>query len=58
MTFADGAVTIVDVNLASGVRSEGHGPYCIDGERVVIGQLGDPPACGDFWERPLGARRR
>jgi hypothetical protein len=38
-----------DVNETAGKAGEGQGVYCLDDGRVMLGLLGSPPQCGDFW---------
>jgi hypothetical protein len=49
LTFEDGVLTVHDVNAETGETTEEVGVYCVEGGRIVLGLLGDPPACGDFW---------
>ena len=47
MTFADGSLTMVDVNARSGLKNVAPGTYCVTGDRVSIDLFGDPGVCGD-----------
>jgi len=49
MTFSGGELMVRDVNASTGKVSEGEGVYCLEDGRVVLGLLGSPPHCGDFW---------
>ncbi|HUP14783.1 MAG TPA: TRAP transporter substrate-binding protein DctP [Acidimicrobiia bacterium] len=51
LTFADGVLTVEDVNAASGNGATDTGVYCIEGGRVDLGIGIDvpEPTCGDFW---------
>lgn len=48
LTFRAGQLAVEDVNGARG-RTVDRGVYCVDGDRLRLGLLGRPPACGDFW---------
>jgi TRAP-type transport system periplasmic protein len=49
LTFRDGVLLVDDVNERTGERTTDEGVYCVVDGRVQLGLLGDPPACGDFW---------
>ena len=49
LTFDSGELTIRDVNATTGLVSEEHGVYCVEDGRVILGLIGQPPACGDFF---------
>ena len=57
MTFADGVLTMVDVNARSGLRIEVPGTYCVTQGRVSIDIFGDPDVCGDGEYFSAGWRR-
>jgi TRAP-type C4-dicarboxylate transport system substrate-binding protein len=49
ITFEDGRLTVKDTNTGTGRVTTMEGVYCVADGRVTLGLLGNPPACGDFW---------
>ena len=49
LTFDAGELTERDVNATTGLVTEEHGVYCVEDGRVILGLIGQPPACGDFF---------
>ena len=48
LTFADGTMTSIDVNDATGVRTEFHSVYCVEGDRITVGAP-NGSECARYW---------
>ncbi|HZD18472.1 MAG TPA: TRAP transporter substrate-binding protein DctP [Actinomycetota bacterium] len=49
LRFTDGQLVVDDINALSQKHTVEQGVYCVAESEVMLGLIGDPPTCGDFW---------